>query len=170
MTVRDGPDRRLSRAVLREIEGLHRFFEDWFLGRCPDDAATFARCADALAADFVRIGADGRVERRAGLIRALRAAHGCHAGTVFAIRIRRSTVRLTHRGLALATYEEWQRHGERTTGRRSTALLAAAPGAPAGVAWLHLQETWIAGRDRRLTAAPARRSIAVHGSPRPERR
>jgi hypothetical protein len=130
-------------AVLREIEGLHRFFEDWFLGRCPNERASFARCADALGPGFVQIDPEGRERHRAGLLKALRAAHGCHAGAGFAIRIKRAKVRLTHHGLTLATYEEWQRLGQRGTARHSTALFAPAASAPLGVAWVHLQETWI---------------------------
>jgi hypothetical protein len=78
------------------------------------------------------------------LLTALRAAHGCRAGEDFTIRILRAKIRLVHRGLALATYEERQHRGGTTTRRRSTALFAPAPAAPGAVVWLHLQETWIA--------------------------
>ena len=137
-------DDRLAAAALAEIEALHRFFAAWFLGGCPKSRASFARVASALAPGFVQIDPQGRTRRRAPLLAALRAAHGCRAGEDFAIRIVRPTIRLVHRGLALATYEERQRSGGTTTRRQSTALFAPAPEAPAGVAWLHLQETWIA--------------------------
>ena len=136
-------DERVAAAALAEIDGLHRFFVDWFLGRCPKSRAGFARVADALAPGFVQIDPQGCERRRAPLLAALRAAHGCRAGEGFAIRIVRPTVRLVHRGLVLATYEERQRSGGATTRRRSSALLGPAPAAPTGVAWLHLQETWI---------------------------
>jgi hypothetical protein len=134
-------DADLAAAVLTEIDGLHRFFTDWFLGRCPRDRAGFARCADALAPDFAQVDPAGRLRRRGALLTALWAAHGCHAR--FAIRIRRPAVRLAHDGLALAVYEEWQRSGAGESRRRSSALFAAASAAPLGVAWLHLHETWI---------------------------
>jgi hypothetical protein len=137
--------RGLEAAARAEIDGLHRFFEDWFLGRCPKQPAAFARCADALAPTFVLIGPDGEERRRAGVLKGLRAAHGCHAGVAFAIRIRHARVRLFRPGVALATYEEWQRRAGRETARRSSALLASSRAAPLGVAWLHLHETWIAG-------------------------
>ena len=136
-------DERLAEAVLAEIDLLHRFFVAWFLGSCPKSRASFARVADALAPGFVQIDPQGRERRRAPLLAALRVAFGCHAGEDFVIRIVRPKIRLVHRGLALATYEERQRSGGATTRRRSSALFAPAPTAPAGVAWLYLQETWI---------------------------
>jgi len=137
-------DDRLAAAVLAEIAELHDFFAAWFLGHCPKSRAGFARVAEALAAGFVQIDPQGGERRRAALLAALRAAHGCRAGQAFAIRIVRPKVRLIHRGLALATYEERQMADGATTRRRSSALFGPAPAAPRGVAWLHLQETWIA--------------------------
>jgi hypothetical protein len=141
-------DDRLAEAVLAEIDGLHRFFVAWFRGGCPKTRAGFARVAEALAPGFVQIDPQGRERRRAALLAGLRVAYGCRAGEDFAIRIVRPTIRLVQDGLALATYEERQRSGGTTTRRRSSALFAPAPAAPAGVAWLHLQETWIAPPDR----------------------
>ena len=132
-----------GKAALREIKALHRFFEDWFLRRCSNDGTTFARCSAALAAGFVQIDPEGREHRRAALLGMLKAAYGCHAGAPFTIRIKQARVRLTHHGLVLATYEEWQQLAERTTARRSTALFGPAPASPLGVEWLHLQETWM---------------------------
>ena len=137
-------DERLAEAALAEIVELHRFFVAWFTGRCPKSRAGFTRVADALAADFVQIDPAGRERRRGPLLAALRAAHGSRAGEPFAIRIVRPKIRLVRRGLALATYEERQRGAGTTTRRRSTALFQPAEAAPGGVAWLHLQETWIA--------------------------
>jgi hypothetical protein len=131
----------LAAAVEAEIDGLHRFFVDWFLGTA--EAGAFARCADALDASFVQIDPAGRERPRAALLDALRAARGCYAGLPFAIGIERTQVRLLRAGLALATYEERQWFGERISARRSSALFAPAAAAPLGVAWLHLQETWI---------------------------
>ena len=137
-------DERLAEAALAEIAALHRFFVAWFTGRCPKRREAFARVADALAPGFVQIDPAGRERRRGPLLAALRAAHGSRAGEPFAIRIVRPKIRLVRRGLALATYEERQQSGGATTRRRSSALFAPAAAAPGGVAWLHLQETWIA--------------------------
>ena len=137
-------DERLAAAALAEIVELHRFFVAWFTGRCPNSRAGFARVADALAPGFVQIDPEGRERRRGPLLAALNAAHGSRAGEPFAIRIVRPKIRLVRRGLALATYEERQRCSGAITRRRSSALFAPAATAPGGVAWLHLQETWIA--------------------------
>ena len=136
-------DERLAEAVLAEIDGLHRFFVAWFLGSCPKSRASFARVADALAPGFVQIDPQGGERRRPALLAVLRAAHGCRAGEDFTIRILRPKIRLVHRSLALAAYEERQSCAGMTTRRRSSALFAPAPAAPGHVAWLHLQETWI---------------------------
>lgn len=133
-------------AALGEVDGLHRFFVDWFLGTCASDETAFARCADALDPAFVQIDPAGRERPRAALIGALRAAHGCYAGLAFAIRIERLQARLLRPDLALATYEERQQFGGRSSARHSSALFAPAPAAPLGVAWLHLHETWVLER------------------------
>jgi hypothetical protein len=137
-------DQRLAEAALAEIVELHRFFVDWFTGHCPKNRAGFARVADALAPGFVQVDPAGRERRRGPLLTALRAAHGSRAGEPFAIRIVRPKIQLVRRGLALAIYEERQRSGGAITRRRSSALFQPAATAPGGVAWLHLQETWIA--------------------------
>jgi hypothetical protein len=134
----------LGTAALAEIERLHRFFEAWFQGSLPRDPATFAACADALAPGFVQIDPQGRERERDGLLAALEAAHGCRAAAPFAIAIAEPRILLERDGLVLASYVERQHSGATGTARRSTAVLAAAPAAPLGVAWLHLQETWIA--------------------------
>ena len=137
------PTDELAAAALTEIVELHRFFAIWFLGRCANSRAAFARVTDALAPGFVRIDPAGRLQGRAAVLSALDAAHGCYAGEAFAIRVLRPRVSLIQPGLVLAIYEERQRRGGALTRRRASALLAQAPAAPRGVAWLHLQETWI---------------------------
>jgi hypothetical protein len=136
----------LGSAALAEIDGLHRFFAEWFLGTCPNEPANFARCAEALAPAFVQIDPAGRERPRAALLESLRSAHGCYAGLAFAIGIERPQVRLVRAGLALATYNERQQFGARGSLRRSSALLAADKAAPRGVVWLHLHETWMLER------------------------
>ena len=138
----------LGTAALAEVERLHRFFEAWFRGSLPRDAAAFAACADALAAGFVQVDPQGREHRRGDLLARLEAAHGCRADAPFAITIEDARVLLERDGLALVTYVELQVSGSTTTARGSTALLVADSVAPLGAAWLHLQETWIAPAGR----------------------
>ena len=123
----------------REVTELHRFFEDWFCGRCTD----FARAEAALAPDFVQISPRGETNDRAALLAGLRDAAGCRRDDDFEIRIEDLTVRVVEFGLALVTYREWQRLGAREAGRFSTALFRVERDAPCGVQWLHLHETWL---------------------------
>lgn len=138
----------MEKACLAEIHELHVFFVDWLAGTLPNTTQAFTRCAGALAENFVLIGPHGQATSCRTLLGQLERAHGAHADTdpPFAIRI--ENPRLLHRweDHALFTYEEWQdgasgRQG--TTGRISTALFTRDSAAPAGVAWLHLHETWI---------------------------
>lgn len=126
-------------ACRAEIEELHAFFTGWFEGTLRDDAATFARVADALADDFELISPDGRRRGREAILASIRAGHGDHGE--FAIEIRDVRPRWTSGGLALLTYEEWQTADGRQNGRTSSAWFREASGAPRGVRWVHLHET-----------------------------
>ncbi len=125
----------------REVIELHRFFEDWFCGRTED----FARAEAVLADSFVVISPRGELRTRQMLLDDLRDARGCRRGDGFEIRIERCEVRAVEFGLALATYEEWQRLEAREAGRISTALFRVDREAPCGVQWVHLHETWLPG-------------------------
>ncbi len=61
----------------------------------------------------------------------------------FAIDIRDVEPIATRENRALVRYEEWQTSSEGTSGRISTAWLAAPGGDPNAVEWRHLQETWV---------------------------
>lgn len=129
-------------AIESEVAELHRFFEQWFAGDLP--ATALARLDRALAPGFTMVTPDGATSDRAGVILAVRSAHGCAAsGGPDRIRVR--DVRVRHRAgaVALATYEEWQRSGGVDRGRLSSALFATEADGPNGVRWLHLHETWL---------------------------
>ena len=126
-----------------EIEDLHRFFESWLSGRAGDDDATWERLPSVLAEDFAHVGPDGALLDREGLLSALRPAHGS-AGGSFRIRIEDVRCRLVEGDLGLTTYEEWQDRSGRLRGMLSTALFRARPGAPNGLEWVHVHETWLA--------------------------
>ncbi len=125
----------------REVVELHQFFEDWFCGLT--DA--FERVEAALADNFVLISPRGEMRTREKLLEDLRVARGCRRGDPFEIRIEACEVRAVEFGLALVTFEEWQRLGEREAGRVSTALFRVDREAPCGVRWMHLHETWLPG-------------------------
>jgi hypothetical protein len=123
-----------------EVEARHRFFVAWFIGQGPD--AALEESARAFAPDMRRIAPDGRVQSADEVVAMLRAARSTHAAD-FSIRIEVRQSRSLTDGLALVVYDELQSEGGRRTARRASALFGVDPGAPGGVAWRHLQETWI---------------------------
>lgn len=130
-----------------EVEDLHRFFQDWFLGRLPDTEDAFARFAGVLADDFEMVPPDASRTSRAPLLRHLRRAHAFQSGQSETFRIRIDNVRSRRiaDSVHLVTYEEWQRSGAGEAGRLSTAILRDHAGAPHALHWVHVHETWIPG-------------------------
>ena len=126
-----------------EVEALHQFFEDWFGGRLPDDAAAFARLPATLAPGFQLISPEGRVLERQALLDGLRAAHGVEAASDLAIAVLPGGVRPLGGGLWLVTYQEWHRRGDESRGRQSSAVLEEHGAAPGGFVWRHVHETWL---------------------------
>ena len=129
-----------------EVVELHRFFEDWFMGRLEDSEEAFSRFADVMADGLTMISPEGAVTGRADLLEALRNAHGaCVGGGSISIRVANIQQHQRSDGLCLVTYEEWQNKGSGDQGRISSALFRTRPGAPNGVEWLHVHETWMSG-------------------------
>jgi hypothetical protein len=128
---------------VREVEELHRFFDEWFSGRLSNDDAAFARFADVLSERFEIAPPDGGVLDRAAILRAVRGGHGARAGEGFRIWIEDAEARLLGDGMYAVTYEEWQDVGGAARGRRSRALMRQSAAAPNGVEWVRVDETWI---------------------------
>ena len=129
-----------------EITELHQFFQDWFNGAVPDDHRTFARFAGVMGEGFVIVTPEGRAVERAALVDGLRGAHGRwrpEGKSGGRIWIENVDVRHASDGMTAVTYEEWQEVDGRVRGRLSTALFGAKPGAPNGLEWLHVHETWL---------------------------
>jgi len=130
----------LETLAVEEVIARHRFFVTWFTGRGPDSALDEA--ARAFAADMRRIGPDARVQTADEVVAMLRSARGTRADG-FAIGIDVQASRRLADGLALVVYDELQSDGAARTARRASAIFGADANAPGGVAWHHLQETWI---------------------------
>ena len=125
----------------REIIELHDFFEAWLGGTLSDTSENFARFVNVMGASFNIIGPDGSMTAHESLTERLRSAHGARPG--LKIWIENIHLCQQHGDLILATYEEWQEHGGETKARLSSVLFRAKPGAPNGLEWLHVHETWL---------------------------
>jgi hypothetical protein len=124
-----------------EIVELHAFFQEWLDGTLPATDAAFTRLTGALDAAFTLIGPSGEVAERAALVRELRVAHGSRPG--WRMWIEQPQLRRQAGDLTIATYQEWQQAGDTTTARISSAVFQRHEGAPNGLLWLHVHETWL---------------------------
>lgn len=128
-----------------EVVELHKVIEGWFAGTLPDTDSAFLEFSDAMADDFEIISPTGSRSDRNAIIGSLRTAYGVRE-SAFSIAIKNIRTRLLIPPLALLTYEEWQFENGHETARLSTVLLREDPGAPRGISWVHLQETWLPGK------------------------
>lgn len=129
-----------------EVEELHRFFVDWFAGRCENSDEVFElRLNSHLAPSFALIQPSGLVLERGPLIGALRHAWGTNPR--LEIEIREPAARMIALDTVLITYQEWQRNARnasRPNGKRlSTAILRRSADLASGLVWLHVHETWL---------------------------
>ena len=128
-------------AIEREIVELHQFFQDWFNAVLPNTDAAYARFEDVMALGFHIIAPNGTLSTRDSILRSLRGIHGARPDVSIWIE----AVQLQHSGddWHLATYQEWQHEGDKTTVRLSTVLLQHKANLPNNLQWLHVHETWL---------------------------
>ena len=126
----------LLASAMTEVRSLHEAFEDLFTGRSRD----FDRCARALAMDFSMVAPDGSRLNREAVLDALGAAALCPDLRIKVVDL--TPIWEAENSVLLQYVEEQYRDG-RTTRRLSTALFTAEAGAPCGVVWRYLQETWV---------------------------
>ncbi|MEZ4649730.1 MAG: hypothetical protein R3E97_13285 [Candidatus Eisenbacteria bacterium] len=132
-------------AVREEIDDLHVFFQEWFLGEIPNEAARFERVERALGPSFSMIDPDGVSSERDDVITEIRDAHGSKAGETFRIWVRFVRLRDLSDSRFLATYEEWQETEDGVTSRLSSVLFEVRPGTAVSrerLRWLFVHETW----------------------------
>lgn len=130
----------LAELARREVLALHEFFVAWFRPGGPD--SDFRLCEAAFADDFRMVTPDGTGHDRAAIVAMVRRARGLLPDD-FAIVISELEPLWRQQDAILLGYTEQQYRSRSTTRRRSTALFTAAPAAPRGVVWRHLQETWL---------------------------
>ena len=145
------PSQRLAwaTAVREEIDDLHRFFQEWFLGVRPETDAEFARVEGALTDSFALVSPDGTLLEREALLARLKRAHGKRAGESFRIWVRAVRLRDEVGPRLLVSYEEWQETDDGVNARQSTAWFAVTPGEGVRrdrLRWVHVHETWLPDR------------------------
>ncbi len=145
----------LYEAVEREVTELHDFFEKWFTGTLPERDEAFDRVSNVLDHQFVLVIPEGRIIRRAELLKSLRDKHGARAEALdsktphsFEIWVDRIDIQIEDDHLVVATYEEWQRIGDdagevEEKGRISSVVFNCDDDMPNGLRWRHLHETWL---------------------------
>ncbi len=126
----------MDELVRTEIATMHDRFARWFND---GDETAIAGVEGALAPGFVMVSPSGRLEERGELMMALRSS-GARRPIELATRVLR--VEALGEGRSVAVYEETQRERDQTRTIVSTALFERAEGAPGGVHWLHLHETF----------------------------
>ena len=125
----------------REVRARHEAFEAWLKGR-----GTLEETERAFAPGMERVAPSGAAQGREAILADLRAAHGA-LGPAFAIAIEDVVALWSEGDAVLVRYVERQIVDSRETARRSTALMTRDAGAPEGVAWRFVQETWIASAE-----------------------
>lgn len=137
-------DHPLAQAAIAETESLHSFFETWLGGFGLTDEKAFARVEAALAPGFSLVGPDGLRASREAVLAALTAERGAR-GPDFRIRVEAPEPLAVEPPLVVLAYRERQGRAGAETLRQSMAVFRADEGAPNGVRWLTLQETWVGG-------------------------
>lgn len=134
-------------ACAREVIEVHRLIEEWFVGAIPKTEAALARFTSVMDPALTVVMPSGRVVDRDGLIARFFELHGWWADSTPPGTITIEGLRCDARSgeLTVAIYEEWQRYRDVARGRVATAIFRALPGAPNGLAWLRLHETWLPG-------------------------
>ncbi len=138
----------MEQACEKEIVDLHDFLRDWLAGSLPRTPEAFERFRSAMGDGLQVISPRGSVTGLNDLLDEFEAAHGAmrHAGDGFRIWVENCRPLRTIGDHALLTYEEWHAVGEETSARLTTVLFGPREGAPNGVAWLHVHETWLPGQ------------------------
>ena len=133
----------LAAACEKEANDLHDFFVEWMGAKVDRSDKVFERFSATVGDSFTLIGPDGDTSERKALEPELEGTYG--ARPEFKIWIKNCQCKFVADNLCLITYEEWQDIAGVGTSRLSTALFGRRKGAPNGVEWLHVHETWLPG-------------------------
>lgn len=131
-----------TQELAREIERLHRFFEDWYNGV---DDRMIDEFADSLDDDFFIVSPGGEMSDKERIVEMVRS----HRDTE-SIEIRIGNVgspRWDEPGVQIATYEEHQTRSSGNTVLTATVGLVADVARSGGFRWLFVHESWLVAPD-----------------------
>lgn len=129
----------IAAAAIREVIDRHDAFVLWFSGVGDEDV--FAGIERVLGPTMVMVDPSGALIRRPALVAGLRAGRGSRPK--FVITVDAPETIWAREDAALIAYIERQDIDGQTSARWSTALFTKDDGAPNGVVWQHVHETWI---------------------------
>ncbi len=118
--------------IIKEVETLHIFFEEWFTGKC--DKNLFKRVENALCEDFSLISPNGQILDRKSVLDSIRFNYASSRDKTIRVIVKEVKTIGDH---YLAIYEEIQVTEDVETKRISTAIFNA------NCQWVHVHETWI---------------------------
>jgi hypothetical protein len=136
-----------TNTAIQEIQALHQFFEDWFIGRLEKTPAAFARFEQVMAPEMSFIAPSGAPLNRAALVDFLWQSNGKNQHDTLRIWTENETARRITDDLVVAIYEEHQMLNGEHTVRRSSVLFQANTETPLGWQWQHVHETWLADQE-----------------------
>ena len=133
---------------VRAAHDLHDFLRDWLIGALPRTAEAFAPFDEAMAPDLRVISPLGTLTLRDDLLNEFEGTHGVLSGKAgaFEIRVENDCVLHDLGEWAVVNYEEWHVLDGEASARLATVLYRRREGAPNGVEWVHVHETWLPGR------------------------
>ena len=128
-----------------EIERLHSFLVEWFLGAVPKTRREFAqRASQRFSEGFHVISPRGEFLKHDELVSGLYDAWGTRRNCGgFDMRVHNCCALWVRGGACMMKYEEWQHFGEEETLRVCTALFRMVSKRRSAVEWVHLHETFV---------------------------
>ena len=132
----------IGTAVRDEIEALHRFFVEWFSGRCSNSEEYFRQeFEQRFDQQFLLIPPAGTTLNLEALSQSIYSRYA--SNPEFRIAIRQVRVQRQVSGHVLATYEEWQRNALASTPCNNGRVASALFHLDEKLTWLHVHETWL---------------------------
>ena len=132
----------IEAAVTTEVETLHRFFVDWFSGRCPNTEEYFTQeFKRRFDPKFLLIPPAGTTLSLDTLSQAVYTRYASNPD--FRIAIRQVSVRRKSDQYVLATYEEWQKNALASIPANNGRVATVVFHLDGNLTWFHVHETWL---------------------------